>query len=880
MFRISLFRLTVLACVLLAALSSFSQPTAADSLFARFKAASGFDRRYPREAVYVHFDNTSYVENDTVHYKAYVVRASSLRPTTLSRVLYVELLNADGQLVERQVLPVDSLGQADGAFSLTFPVRSGYYEVRAYTRAMTNWGAAACFSRVLPVFAARNPMKTNGVDARQGVENLSIPQPTPHDKVTFAKPRPYLLSDKKQFRLRFYPEGGARVRDAEQQVAFELTDGRGRGCDETIRIFDENGDVIAEVQPESQGRGSFLLPSGAGKAYALVGTEEDKTQKRFPLPKATEDYALRVIPEADGIEITVSAAPEAAQRAELLGLAILHRERVTYFDTVTVGTEPVCFFLEKKNLRGGVNRLVLFDAKGRSHASRLFWSAPTAAEERTLNVEVKQNEAVYDAFQPAVLTFDVTDAAGNPVETTFSVAVREKDANITASHDGGLCADLLLSSELKGYIHRPDLYFEKDDAAHRRMLDLLLMVQGWSANTFDVMCEADTFRLLQPIEEKLILRGTVYKDNDRFEPRPGFSLSMKAYSQNGAAIEGEAVTDDKGEFAFESQVNYWGDYLAQFTMRNEDGKKRWSRLALDRWFAPQPEPFRGPELDFDLTIDHDSTLIARELLATPTFEWKDTIPMRRITDLKGAEVKVKRKYYGFTGNRYTYDGGEKTGMRRATHYYNLRQETDRYKDMGYQPGELFSFLSKLEQDAAVDYYMLNENGYETGNLSAEFNLRGREMEIFINNTAYDSLLSRFPELYTDLQAEEFVSCYVVEEGLAEDAVTGKQVNRSKARYRMYLYQDPEAFRVRSQRGVERRMIQGFTEPMKCYEPDYRAFDAPNEKDFRRTLKWAPSVKSDAKGKASLVFYTNARPGQRLDISVRGVTADGRLLDVQ
>ena len=241
---------------------------------------------------------------------------------------------------------------------------------------------------------------------------------------------------------------------------------------------------------------------------------------------------------------------------------------------------------------------------------------------------------------------------------------------------------------------------------------------------------------------------------------------------------------------------------------------------------------------------------------------------------------MKRKYRGFTGNRYTYDGGEKTGMRRATYYYNLRQEVDRYKDMGYQPGELFSFLSKLEQEAAVDHTMLTEGEYETGNLSAEYNLRGRKMEIYINNTSYDSLLARFPELYTDLLAEEFVSCYIVEEGLAENAVTGAQMNRSTARYRMYLYQDPEAFRVRSQRGVERRMIQGFTESKKCYEPDYRTFDAPNEKDLRRTLKWAPSVKTDAQGKASLIFYTNARPEQRLDISVRGVTDDGRLLDVR
>ena len=39
-------------------------------------------------------DNASYLEGDTLWYKAYVVRASSLLPTELSKVLYVELLNA------------------------------------------------------------------------------------------------------------------------------------------------------------------------------------------------------------------------------------------------------------------------------------------------------------------------------------------------------------------------------------------------------------------------------------------------------------------------------------------------------------------------------------------------------------------------------------------------------------------------------------------------------------------------------------------------------------------------------------------------------------------------------------------------------------------
>ena len=84
--------LTIL-CIL-TSLTSYGQTMSmqAEQLFEKFKKAARFDYKYPREKVYVHFDNTAYLTGDTIWYKAYVVRASSLKPTTLSKVLYVELL--------------------------------------------------------------------------------------------------------------------------------------------------------------------------------------------------------------------------------------------------------------------------------------------------------------------------------------------------------------------------------------------------------------------------------------------------------------------------------------------------------------------------------------------------------------------------------------------------------------------------------------------------------------------------------------------------------------------------------------------------------------------------------------------------------------------
>lgn len=57
----------------------------------------------------------------------------------MSKILYVELLTPDGFLVERQQLEMPN-GTANGAFVLTDSLYAGYYELRAYTRWMLNFG--------------------------------------------------------------------------------------------------------------------------------------------------------------------------------------------------------------------------------------------------------------------------------------------------------------------------------------------------------------------------------------------------------------------------------------------------------------------------------------------------------------------------------------------------------------------------------------------------------------------------------------------------------------------------------------------------------------------------------------------------------------------
>ncbi len=912
--------LSLLSFVPLCAQSTGSNDV--EQLFKRFKSAATFDYRYPREKVYVHFDNSAYLEGDTIWYKAYVVRASSHTPTTLSGVLYVELLDADGQLMEQQILPIDSLGQADGCFKLALPIRAGYYEVRAFTREMVNWGENACFSRVFAVFAPKQTAKSAVAAGNFDPELLELPLPESHKGVSLGSPRPYTLTDAKDVRLDFFPEGGWRGKGVAQRIAFELTDGRGHALDEEVKFFSDSGALLATARPEHDGRGTALLPSTAGRGYAQVGT----ATKRYALPAPVSGFALRAGRADDGLSLQLEANDSARAATGLLGIAVFNRERVTYFDTLSLQPGTVERFVPQKALRGGVSRIEVYGTDGASRATRLVWTSPKASEERRAKLTIRQNRADYSSFEPAVLDMQLTDSTGAPVQTTFSLAVRDDAGNIVTDGDAGMEAELLLASEVRGYIANPVAYFQKDDAAHRRMLDLLLMVQGWRATPFNVMCEAQPFNLKQPIEERLILRGSLYKDNKKRTPQAGYTLSLKMYSLNGGSYEGTAQTDNDGNFAFQTNAYYEGDYHALFTARDDDGKRHWGRLMLDRWFSPRPRTFRGPELDLSLYSPDDPSHPQQK---PETFEWTDTLPRVKATLLGEAKVIHKNKYRGFTGNRYTFNGGESHGMARASKFYNIQREVEHYKDMGYEPGLIWDFIRILDKETAHldgDYTAVyngvegidnsgNATDTETGeeatyeSLSAELagqksansriyqeslgndntqqtvpsivTMNGHDMKVYINNSDFEEMCRNYPEMYMNLMADEIKSAAVVKSNLREDALSGSDVNRSKTKYSLFLYEIPDLFRYKARRekkGIERRVVHGYTAGETFYNRNYRGFDTPTSRDVRRTLYWNPSVTTGKDGKANVVFFTNARVEQHLDISARGITANGQIVE--
>lgn len=69
------------------------------------------------------------------------------------------------------------------------------------------------------------------------------------------------------------------------------------------------------------------------------------------------------------------------------------------------------------------------------------------------------------------------------------------------------------------------------------------------------------------------------------------------------------------------------------------------------------------------------------------------------------------------------------------------------------------------------------------------------------------------------------------------------------------------------------IIKGFSRPKELNQPKYNCSLKELDADFRRTLYWNPSVKTDAQGIARITFYNNNNC-RSLHISAEGIGADG------
>ena len=541
----------LLQCIVLLLLATLARAGSLDDIRAALERAA---TSKVQEKVFLHTDNQCYFIGDTLWYKAYVVRADSLTPTHLSRILYVELLSPDGLVVERQNIVVSPKGATCGQFVLHDSLYSGYYELRAYTRWMLNFNVRhhryrneetwsfynkamaadyfriwdGLYSRVLPVYS--KPEERGDYDARRMYQR---------PKTRIPKPK------KEELIATFYPEGGQLIEGVPCRVAFDLCDQNGEAVslNGTVSI---DGQQPLTVKTEYMGRGSFVITPDRSRPKAHFTWHGDHYS--FDLPK----------PERKGVALqlhgdTLLLTPQNLPADRRYGLSILCRGTLKHFEELRLNNPSPTTLRLPSLTSSGVYDLTVFDDEGQVLADRLFFVNGHEHD----NALVSTTWTADSTLAPYQQTQLTVQCEGVNSPTLLSLAIRDTRTDEPTYNDGNLMTDLLLSSELRGFIAHPAHYFEKDDTEHRHHLDLLMMVQGWRKYKWRELSDT-THHLRYLPETGLTVEGTVYKMlsiND-------VELEEVSSWENGVGLTGrkKIVADEiEDPFTSESEDSEEGD---------------------------------------------------------------------------------------------------------------------------------------------------------------------------------------------------------------------------------------------------------------------------------------------------------------------------------
>ena len=906
------------------------------SMASRLKA---FGEKLPQEQIFVHLDNSSYYLGDTIFYKAYVRRCDTGRPSDISGILYCELLNHDGYLIERQMIPLEG-GEGHGNFCLTdTALYAGYYEVRTYTRWQLNWGVTEqphsrwaekyffnesmyedyyrdyekLYSRVFPVY--NKPLTPGDYSPEMTMRPLSAYYKNP--------------ADDPKTTLQLFPEGGELVEGITQRVAWEVRNESGLELEGVLSVVVAEGDTI-KSETTHRGRGMFEITTPANHkleaTFTPVGKNPTGTRSvTEKLPKSVADgVVLLVETDTAGITINYGAAGMAAQ--EPLGLTIMHDGVLQYFYQLSSET------IHYPATKAGVYQVTVFNSMGKVYADRLCFYLPEGFETRNVSFGgVKEDN--YKAFEP--ITLEVQGAPGS----SMSVSVRDAAKSEYTYDTGSMLTEALLSSQLKGFVPHPHWYFEKDDAEHRQALDLLMMVQGWRKYVWREMALMGEFELRHTPEYRFphwtgqvhnytavdVMSVTEQKQMAFNEQMMSNSESDSEDSSNESDSESEDTGTTENELSSESES---GEGVRD--ARDRFNKKENSLdypVAMHAGFTqPGEEAVFGDirsqglfELDFPRYYGEFYFFLA----ASDTTKWKNGNPpvwaqsgrtKKNGIDYPEFYVKLDPIYPRFP-KPYDYYQTHVSPMPKESPLYNSANEKvrmlsevtigarfngrrkfghwrpafilDAYEafnatcDAGFAPGYFMGY-ERFAEDIARTYVgdMKTSRRYDIAVRFDGRNLTERTA------TEKDKLkikgMSSVPEWTSnipDSQLDKYMFLWNLSDVVVYTDYSPRNDMHNK-------YKGDELPTVT----VDLKLLENDAE--RSYQKNRRwimkGFSVPDEfyspdyskqalpkEDYRRTLYWNPSLKLDENGRATINLYNNSS-ASILQIQAEGWTPDGEI----
>lgn len=733
-----------------------------------------------QEKLYIHTDKPYYTVGDTIYYRGTLVNASSHSLVVKTNYIYVELYGEnDKKPLFRKKLKRDNLC-FHNRFILPDTLRAGKYTLQAYTNWMRNFGDENFFSRSLYVVNMGNTVGVASSDKKE----------------------------KRDYAVTFFPEGGALLAGQSQRIAFKVqgSDGYSESVDGEIQ--DAQGKVLARFSTIHDGMGSFSLDIPAeGSLKAIVTALKDSLRKEIVLPSAVQQgIALSVIPQEKklaykvlGYKPATSCSLIVHSRGKLLEVRTLTGEKME--GEISTDTYP-----------DGVLQLLLCDGTSGKALSRRLVFIRNGGQEKWVATHDKPLDM---KREKVIVDLALSDYDGRPLRGDFSVSVIDAGQVTAHSLADNVVSNLLMTSDLRGYIENPAWYFENMDKHKREALDLVMLTHGWSRFATDYITATPELPALNyKLEVGQYISGRV---DGLSEKDQGAQISIT--DGENSFVSGKV--DKKGRFYFDG-IEYPDSLLMKARIATKD--KRTIRIRFDQYSSPgvyRKEP--------------DGFLKDKRVDETKNGKMT-TAGGINIVDLPEVVISKNARVNSIAGNVWVDNAWDFDSER-------LREEFG-----GNLNRTANSAVQQISKERSwldgVSTVVINDMPYNDRGILNDINAIDIERLTFIRKD--------YNTLATDLTKAGGLVVITLKPGAS---IYKRIVDHRKVAFSLLGYAWPEYF----------------------YHPVYDTSKKQKDdsiSDWRTTIYWNPSIQTDETGHRKIAFFTSDRPGN-YHIIIEGVTLNGR-----
>ena len=852
---------------------------------------------HPQEKVYLHFDKPYYTVGDNIWFKAYVTVGPRHQLTALSGTLNVELIDDRDSIKQAIKLPLTA-GLGSGDLALSDTLAAGSYRIRAYTNWMRNAGPDYFFDKTIRIgnsgsnavftktdyaYATQNGQRTikasinyanlngepyankevsyqtqiNGkaVDRGKGITDAKgnlqvdfinnvaqfkqgyiVSRIKISDKSTIVNTIP-VKAIAGNVNVQFFPESGNMINALPSRIAFKAVGADGLGKAISGTVVDNNGQEIAKLTTSHLGMGAFIMVPQADKTYTAQVTFDDGSKEILPLPKAVDQgYVLTVNNTLDPDNISIRITASNGLIGSEVGLVIHSGGDICYATKVKIGNSITAAKVSKQTFPSGIAQLTLFNSTGEAVNERIiFINNP---DKLTLNVTPEQA-----AFATrGKMKFNITAYApgDKPALSSLSAAViDESKVPADETDETTILSSILLSSDIRGYIEKPNYYFADNNEQAGADLDLLMLTQGYRRFEWKQVLNDDFAPPLFTAEKGIRVSGQVM---DGKKPVVGGKVTL--FSTKGGMFMVDTLTDENGRFSFD---NLEFKDSVKFVVQARTAKnKKYVDVNLDK-ITMQPV---GPNVNApDIEVNIDNTMLTY-LLSNSAFlkeEINAGIGNHNIL-LKEVTIREKKKPVITTSANLNGPGNadqvlksdvlDKLGCNTLIQCLEGRLAGVTFRDNKAYSRGLISINSDSPMQIIVDGIYVEPDFLET------LNSRDVSSVEVLKNIAYTGLYGA--------------------RGAAGVIIVNMKTGADGSYTSKYLP------------GVVTAAAKGYYQGRAFYSPQYTdpKINAALA-DLRSTIYWNPSVVADKDGKASIDFF-NAGSKGNYRVVVEGIDNDGHI----